>query len=110
MKNKYVIINKSNADKWFFSANIFAKSLCPHEVALKQFNQLDAKKRIEIKKQFDIYDDIRRKNMPNRDEKAYFISVMVDANIIATEFDIDPLTAILCVSPPCKPNECILVK
>ena len=30
---------------------------------------------------------------------------MVDAHIIATEFDVDPLTAVMCVDPICKVNE-----
>lgn len=110
MKSKYVIINKSKAENWFLTANMFAKSLCPYEIALKQFNQLDAKKRVEIKKQFDIYDNIRRKNITKGEEATYFTSVMVDANIIATEFDINPLTAILCINSPCKPNERVVIK
>ena len=30
---------------------------------------------------------------------------MVDAHIIATEFNIDSLTAVMCIHPPCKNNE-----
>ena len=33
------------------------------------------------------------------------ISIMVDAHIIATEFNIDSLTAVMCIHPPCKNNE-----
>lgn len=37
------------------------------------------------------------------------MDVLVDTHIIATEFDIDPLTAIMCVKAPCKPNEKVVV-
>ncbi len=35
---------------------------------------------------------------------------MVDAHIVATEFDIDPLTVVMCINPPCKLNERVYVK
>ena len=37
------------------------------------------------------------------------MDVLVDTHIIATEFDIDPLTAIMCVKPPCKANERVAI-
>ena len=38
-------------------------------------------------------------------EYAWDILVMVDAHIIATEYNIDPLTVMMCLNAPCKNNE-----
>ena len=35
---------------------------------------------------------------------------MVDANILACEYDVDPLTVVLCINPICRPNEKIMVR
>jgi hypothetical protein len=91
-------------------ANLFAKSLCPYRLALKQFNSLSAKSRSEINRLLNKYDEIRRKKINNNEtEDAWFTCVMVDAHIIAAEYDIDPLTVIMCPQAPCKLNEVIIV-
>ena len=43
-------------------------------------------------------------------DAAWEISVMVDAHIIATEYNIDPLTVIMCLNPICRSDEKIIVK
>ena len=40
----------------------------------------------------------------------WIIGTMVDAHIIATEYEIDPLTVILCTNPICKTNEKIILR
>ena len=30
---------------------------------------------------------------------------MVDSPIIATDYNINPLVVMMCINPPCKPNE-----
>lgn len=110
MKNKYTIKSKKDINKWFELCNIFAKSLCDQKIILNQYNTLTADIRIKIKNQFKACDDIRRKKIPNTETEAWFTGVMVDANILATEYNIDPLTVMLCVSPICKPSERILIK
>lgn len=88
-----------------------AKSLVDHNEALRQFNSLTANKQVAIKKVLQEYDNIRRKKIPVNDvDSAWEISVMVDAHIIATENDIDPLTVIMCINSPCKVNEHLLLK
>ena len=111
MKFKFVTKSKSEFIKWTTIGNLFAKSLCPLNDVLKQYNNLMPAQRFEIKELFSMYDDIRRKKIP-KDEmsNAWEIGVMVDAHIIATEYNIDPLTAVLCINPICKPNEKILIK
>lgn len=106
MKNKTIIKSKDEFIKWISIANLFAKSMLSPNDALKQFNSLDSTQRIRIKKLFEEYDKIRRTKIPQGEiDSAWELSVMVDAHIIATEFDIDPLTAVMCITPVCKANE-----
>lgn len=63
------------------------------------------------KKQFLEYEDIRRKKIPKEENTyAWEIGIMVDANILACEYDVDPLTVVLCINPICRPNEKIMVR
>ena len=62
-------------------------------------------------KSFQEYDNMRRRRISACEaDNAWEISVMVDAHIIATENHIDPLTAIMCISAPCKVNEHLIIK
>lgn len=111
MKIKYVLKSKADFQKWIMIGNKFAKSLCPVNEVLKQYNNLTASQRKAIKKQFSEYEDIRRRMIPKEENTyAWEIGIMVDANILACEYDIDPLTVILCINPICRPNEKIMVK
>lgn len=111
MKSKTVIRSKQAVMKWIEASNLFAKSRISSRAALSQFNQLSARQRAKIKSAFDECDKVRRIKIPKDEiESSLEISVMVDAHIIATENGIDPLTAVMCISPPCKNGERILVK
>lgn len=111
MKNKMVLKSQEDFMKWVSISNIFAKSRIMPIVALKQFNVLNATQRVNIKKTFDDYDQKRRMRIPEGEiDAAWEISVMVDAHIIATEYNIDPLTVIMCLNPICRSDEKIIVK
>ena len=110
MKTKFVFKSKNDFQMWISKGNLFAKSLCSMQEILKQYNTLTAKQRVNIKKRFLEYDAIRQKKIPKEDTYAWELSIMVDANILACEYDIDPLTVVLCINPICKPNEKIIVK
>ena len=111
MKNKMVLKSQADFMKWVAIPNIFAKSRIMPIVALKQFNLLNATQRVNIKKTFDDYDQKRRMRIPKGEiDAAWEISVMVDAHIIATEYNIDPLTVIMCLNPICRSDEKIIVK
>ena len=108
---KYKIISKSDCKKWINVSNLLAKSLINYSEALRQFNSLSANVRLNIKKSFQEYDNIRRRRIPaGETHNSWEISIMVDAHIIATENNIDPLTAIMCISAPCKVNEHLIIK
>lgn len=110
MKIKYVLKSKADFQKWVMIGNVFAKSLCPVNEVLKQYNNLTASQRMAIKKQFSEYDDIRRQKIPKEENTyAWEMGIMVDANILACEYDIDPLTVVLCINPICRPNEKIMI-
>ena len=110
MKNKVVFISKEQKIKWMSIANFFAKSLCPSDVALRQFNQLSSKDRCEIKRCFEKCNKIRATKIPKNEKDAWLSGVMVDAHIIATLFEVDPLTVTMCLCAPCKPSERIIVR
>ena len=111
MKNKIIIKSKEEFMKWICISNLFAKSLISPIIALKQFNGLNATQRIKIKQSFDKCDKTRRIKIPKGEtDSAWELSVMVDSHIIATEFDIDPLTAVMCITPVCKANEQVVFK
>lgn len=111
MKQKIKILHKNEFKKWLNISNLFAKSLCPSNIVVSQFNHLNHSQRHNIRNKFSYYDNIRRKLIPQGESDDNWITcVMVDAHIIATEENIDPLTAMLCVNPFCKDNEIIIIK
>ena len=112
MKNKYVIINKKEANDWCQIANLFIKSLFPYDSAIKQFNHLSSSERIQIRKKIEQCDETRKKMIPSDDQNKenWITNFMVDTHIIATEFTIDPLTVGLCIRPPCNANQKVIVK
>lgn len=111
MKTPVKFVSKAEFAKWVSISNLIAKSLLSPRNALMQFNRLSPKERIEINQAYNMYDSIRRKKIPKGEiDAAWEMSIMVDSHIIATEHNIDPLAAVMCISPPCKVNEKVFVK
>lgn len=110
MKVKFVIKSKKDISKWFDISNTMAQSMCDSKTVISQFNSLSPSDKINIKNRFNKCDEIRRTKIPNTDQEAWLLGIMVDAHIIAYEYNIDPLTAVLCANPICKPNEKVFVK
>lgn len=110
MKTRIERISKDKLNKWITISNMFAKSVCPIETVIKQYNTLTAKNKADIKNEFSKYDEIRRKRIPKGEtDDTYLDSVLVDTHIIATEYNIDPLTAIMCVNAPIRFDKKIMV-
>ena len=110
-KKRNVIMAKAEVKKWIDVANVFAKSLISENDALKDFNKLSAADRISIRKEVSKYDELRKRKIPKTEmDSNWEMSVMVDSHIIATEFKTNPLVVMMCVNPPCKPNERILCR
>lgn len=110
MKTKIAIKSIQDISKWIEISNIMARSMCDPQTVLSQFNALSPTDRINIKKRFNKCDDIRRTKIPNTEQEAWLIGIMVDAHIIAYEYNIDPLTAVLCINPICKAEQKIFAK
>lgn len=108
-KRKCVIKPKTEVKNWIYISNLFAKSLISENDALKGFNALSGADRIAVRKEIAKYDELRRKKIPKGEmDSNWETSVMVDSHIIATDYDTDPLVVMMCVNPPCKPNEIIM--
>ena len=74
--------------------------------ALKEFNELSVADIFAIRNDIKKYDELRRKKIPKGEEDTNWeMSVMVDSHIIATDYNINPLVVMMCINPPCKPNE-----
>ena len=98
MKDKYVFKSKKDFKNWIIIGNVFAKSLCPVQEVLKQYNGLSASQRLSIKKQFLECDNIRRKKIQEADLSALEIGIMVDQHNIASDYKNDQLTDVLSIN------------
>lgn len=110
MKNKVVIKSKKDVHKWIEISNLLAKSLCEYNMALSQYNKLTQHERYSIKRQFQKCDEVRRKKIPSGEGDDWIIGIMVDAHLLASEYNVDPLTIVMCVNPISKSNEKIILK
>ena len=110
MKTRVVIKNKKDVLKWLDACNLLARSMCNYDTVLSQFNSLSPNDRKTIKTLLNECDETRKKKIPNTEQEAWLIGIMVDAHIIACEYNIDPLTVMLCINPICKANERLICK
>ena len=108
--SKFVRKTSAEFKKWCDTGNILAQSLLPYNKILTEFNSLTSMQRIEIQKEFTTYDQLRKVKIQDTECSQWLIGIMVDANIIACEYGINPLTVILCINPICGPNEKIFLK
>lgn len=105
-QRKFVKKSRRDVVQWIEIANLFAKSLISRNDALKEFNELSVADIFAIRNDIKKYDELRRKKIPKGEEDTNWeMSVMVDSHIIATDYNINPLVVMMCVNPPCKPNE-----
>lgn len=116
MSNKVVIKPKTEFTKWIAISNLFAKSRISPREALNQLNSLSPTQRTEIKKSFQRYAELcrntlSRENLPKEElEENWKMFRMVNVHIIATEYDIDPLTVVMCAHPICRNNERVVFR
>ena len=112
---KVALITSREADIWFLTANRFANSLTKRSNAIHQFNSLSIESKSKIIKLLKEYEEIRKTAYPedmSAEEKKHHVSlsIMVDAHILATEFGVDPVVILMCLNPPCKSGQKIVVK
>lgn len=106
-------LTANDALRWYSIANVVAKSLMSQKEAVSQYNRLTPVQRSEIAQQFQRANELRHKRIRASDENATFrweTSIMVDAHIIAAEYNIDPVTVVMCFNSPCKNSENVFVR
>lgn len=112
---KVIVLSKDKAAAWYNAANIFAHSQISQPEAIHMFNNLAPSIRLGIAKGLLDYDAARKNAFPSdmsEDEKKihHRTSVMVDSHILATDYSTDPVVILMCVDPPCKADQKVLVK
>lgn len=110
-KIKHITLSKNKIEGLLFSCKTISESLEDPKVIIRQFNLLTPKQRFEI-----LTEHIQRETnlkadlLPYNDENMYLTCTMVNLNIIATKYNIDPATVCMCICSPCKNHERILIK
>ena len=112
---KVAFITPAAAEKWFQSANLFAKSLLSRSEAIQEYNKLTPEQRRGIKTRIDDFDSLRSQALMDELSKQerehhYMMSVLVDSHIVATEFNTDPVVVLMCVNTPCMYSQKVFVK
>lgn len=112
MKAKIRFVQRKIFQNQMDALNLFVDSMLPYDEALKQYNGLTELERKSIVQSIKQYDKIRNEKLHSVDNGAQIwqTSGMVDAHIIATEHNIDPLVVVMCRGMPKKSNEKIIVK
>jgi hypothetical protein len=111
MKNvKYVRISPKDIDGILIAYKTLSESLENHNVIIGQFNSLTPTQRTTIKNEWSKLESILKSKVDHHNDDMYLTCIMVNLNIIATKYNIDPATICMCINPPCKANCKILVR
>lgn len=110
MKNKIAFKSWRDINLWISISKVMANSLISPSVALKQFNELAAKDREGIKKSLEYCDVLRREKINRDDKYEWELSMFVDAHIVATEYNIDPIVVFMCANPICRSDQKVYPK
>ncbi|AJG98565.1 hypothetical protein [Clostridium beijerinckii] len=114
MKNvKYVRISPKDIDGILIACKTLSESLEKPNIIIGQFNSLTPSQRTAIKNEWSKREAILKSKVEhnhNNNDDMYLTCIMVNLNIIATKYNIDPATVCMCINPPCKDNCKILVK
>jgi len=106
---KYARIKKNKLLQAMRAYNLLSHSLQDWTVIIKQYNSLSLNQRNSIVQEEKLREKLLKEKLTNSDEDMYLTCSMVNLNIVASKFDIDPATVCLCIAPLCKLNENIIV-
>lgn len=109
-KTKYVIIPSNDFYGLLYGCKLLSNSLEKDEIIITQFNSLTQEQRTKIAKECSKCEERLKSEIDPFSEDMYLTCTMVDLNIIATKFNIDPATVCLCIKPPCSGTQKIIVK
>lgn len=108
-KTKYKKVTKETLENNFFGYRLLSQSIQDSFTIIKEFNRLSENQRKCIAKEYSKMEAAHRERSWKLDEDTNLTCTMVNLNIVASKYNIDPATVCMCVSPPCKLNEKILI-
>lgn len=108
-KVRFIRVSKRQIQQIVGPAKLLSRSLQDDKIVIKQFNNLPYSIRKEISQEYQELEDTLKPKVAPFDKDTYLTCSMVNFNIIAADYDIDPATVCMCISPPCKLNEKILL-
>ncbi|GAA0115053.1 hypothetical protein [Clostridium senegalense] len=108
-KLKYRRITRNDLNSIIQPCKILSESLEDISIIIKQFNALTSNQRSSIIKEYIQREELLKKQIFYQDEDMYLTCSMVNLNIVASKYDIDPATVCMCLFNPCRQNEKILV-
>ena len=102
MKRGVMVLSEREFENKLMTANLFAHSYLSFNDSLIRFNALTINMVRTISNEFKRLDEKRKvlfpKYMPKDTlNELHNQSVLVDANVLAAEFDIDPLVIMMCI-------------
>lgn len=106
---KYTKIAKKKLLQSLAAYKLLSYSEQDWQVIIKEYNSLSFSQRNQIIQEEQLREQLLKDKMATTDEDMYLTCTMVNLNIVASKFDIDPATVCLCIAPLCKLNENILV-
>lgn len=106
---KYARIKKNELLQAMRAYSRLSHSLQDWIVIIKQYNSLSLNQRNAIVREEKLRENLLKEKLTGSDHDMYLICSMVNLNIVASKFDIDPNTVCLCIAPLCKLNENIIV-
>ena len=107
---KYVRISPKDINGILITCKTLSESLEMPNVIIRQFNSLTSVQRIAIATEWSKREAILKSRMEHNNDDMYLTCSMVNLNIIAAKYNIDPATVCMTITHPCKPNCKILVK
>lgn len=109
-KSKYKKISKKEMENVLFPIRILSESLQNTTEIIRQFNLLTSCQRTNISSEFSRCEAKLKIDVEPGNEDMYLTCIVVNLNIIASKYGIDPATVCMCINLPCKCNEKLLVK
>lgn len=106
---KYARIKKNKLLQTMRAYNLLSHSLQDWSVIIKEYNSLSLNQRNAIVQEERLREKFLKEKLTNSDDDMYLTCSMVNLNIVASKFDIDPTTVCLCIAPLCKLNENLIV-
>lgn len=110
MKNKYCKIERHKIKDWYNTFNMFARSLQNYNEIVGQFNSLSNTVRDKIKSRFEELEGLSVKRREVKSSIEWELYNLVNLHIIAGEYNIDPLTVIMCYKPICGRGQKLLIQ